>query len=172
MTTHLDRELILRAFRSMARQLERKNARGEIVLAEQAVMALQYDVERVTRDVDGLIVKGHDDVTAAAMAAGAELGLPRGWLNGGVSVYLSAAVDIRRSLIFDHSNLIVYASSAQHMLALKARAARAQDLGDLKVLIGILKLETAKDVLAIVEEFFPDDALSPRATAALQDLFS
>ena len=141
------------------------------MIAGGAVMALVYDVDRVTRDVDGLVTKGHGAVLEAANVAAAELGLPRGWLNVGVSVYLSAGPDPTRSVVFDNPHLVVYAASAEHMLALKARAARAQDLGDLRTLTHQLGIDSAAQVADVVNRFFPDDPLDDRASSAIEDLF-
>lgn len=79
--------------------------------------------------------------------------------------------DPQRSVAFDHPNLIVYAASTEHMLALKARAARAQDLDDLRLLANELDLHSAAQVAAVAHRFFPDDPLSERAVAVLEDLF-
>lgn len=167
----LNREVVKRAFAAMADHLAKAHQRGEILLAGGAVMALTYDAERVTRDVDGLIVVGHGAVLAAADAAAAELGLRRGWLIEGVAVYLSRRPDPGRSPIFDHPSLSVYAVSTEHLLALKARAARAQDLDDLELLISLLDLSSAADVFRIVARFFPDDPISERARAVIDDMF-
>lgn len=129
-------------------------------------MALQYDVNRVTRDVDGLVVEGHGGVIDAAHQVAGQLALPRGWLNEGVSVY-----DKNRVPVFDHPALIVYSASPDHMLALKARAARASDLDDLRTLISSLAIHSAAEIVAVVRTFFPDDPLSARSVAVLEDLF-
>ena len=134
-------------------------------------MALHFDVDRVTRDVDGLITEGHGAVIAAAQRVASRLALPRGWLNEGVSVYLSTKTDPSRVASFDHPNLVVYSSSAEHMLALKARASRAQDLDDLQLLASELGLTRSSDVIVVVDRFFPDDPLSDRSLAVLADLF-
>lgn len=167
----LDRELVLRAFRIMADDLGCRGVRGEILLAGGAVMALVHDATRVTRDVDGLILHGHGPVLAAAAAAAAELHLPRGWLNEGVSVYLSEERDDAQPRVFDHANLTVSAVSTAHLFALKARAARAQDLDDLRLLADELGITTSRGALALVDRFFPDDPLTQRAEAAVRDLF-
>jgi predicted nucleotidyltransferase len=167
----LDREVVTRAFGVMADELERQGVRGEILLAGGAVMALEYDATRVTRDVDGLVLDGHGAVLRAADIAAGELGLRRGWLNEGVSVYLSSADDPGRHAIFDRPALSVLAVSTEHLLALKARAARPQDLADLAILTDRLAISTSDEVLAIVERFFPEDPISERARAAIEDSF-
>jgi len=171
MEVHLDRERIHSAFTLMARHLQARGRRGEILVAGGAVMALVFDIDRVTRDVDGLVLAEHGGVMEAAHAVAAELGLPRGWLNEGVSVYLSTEDDPGRVRSFDHRNLAVYSVSKEHLLALKARAARAQDLSDLRIIADELALDTSEEVVAIVDRFFPDDPLSERAMAAVEDLF-
>ncbi len=171
MSELIDRELLLRAFRRLADELRNERVRAELVLAGGAVIALLFDAERVTRDVDGLILQGHGPLTKAAQRIAGELALQRGWLNEGVATYLSTQADPDRTMVFDHPNLVIYAASAEHMLALKARAARAQDLRDLRLLAAKLDVTTVSEVLAIVERFFPADPLKPKALAAVEDLF-
>jgi len=170
-TAHLDRGRIHSAFTALAEELRQERVRGEIVLAGGAVMVLHFDVDRVTRDVDGLITEGHGPVIEAAQRVAAKLSLPRGWLNEGVSLYLSTEHDPSRVRSFDHPHLIVYSASAEHMLALKARAARAQDLADLRLLAAELGLASSSEVAKVVERFFPDDPLSESALAVLVELF-
>lgn len=171
MSELLDRERLLRAFRRLADELRIERVRAEVVLAGGAVIALLFDTERVTRDVDGQIIHGHGPLTKAAQRIAGELGLPPGWLNEGVAAYLSTEPDSGRSLVFDHPHLLIYASSTEHMLALKARAARAQDLRDLRLLADDLGITSAAEVLAVVNRFFPDDPLRPKAQAVVDDLF-
>lgn len=168
---HLDRNRIHSAFTALAEELRRDRKRGEIVIAGGAVMALHFDVDRVTRDVDGLITEGHGTVMEAAQRVATHLSLPRGWLNEGVSIYLSTEDDLSRVRTFDHPNLIVYSASTEHMLSLKTRAARAQDIEDLRLLAAELGLSSASEIEAVVDRFFPDDPLSDRARAVLIDLF-
>ncbi|MEJ7800502.1 MAG: hypothetical protein WKF60_08290 [Ilumatobacter sp.] len=167
----LDGEVVTRAFGLMADELARHGLRGEVLLAGGAVMALEYDATRVTRDVDGLVLDGHGAVLRAADIAAGELGLRRGWLNEGVSVYLSSVDDPGRHAIFDRPALSVLAVSTEHLVALKARAARPQDLADLAILADRLAMSTSDEVLAIVERFFPEDPISERAQAAVEDAF-
>lgn len=171
MSTPLTRDQILRAFTLLDRRLARRHVRGEILIAGGAVMALLYDADRVTRDVDGMIEQGHGALIDAARQVAAELGLPRGWLNEGVTAYLSTQPD-ERTNVFDATGLAVYAVSAGHMLALKARASRAVDLDDLQTLASALGIDSAVEVLDVVQQFFPDDLISPRARAVLEDLFA
>jgi predicted nucleotidyltransferase len=167
----LDRDVLLRAFGLLDAELARRRVRGRILLAGGAVMALLYDPDRVTRDVDGHLIEGHGALVEAARVIAAALHLPAGWLNEGVTAYLSTEEDTPTP-VFDRPHLSIAAVSLAHMIALKARAARPQDLADLRVLARTAELDGAAAVLDIVERFFPDDPISDRARAAVEDLFA
>jgi hypothetical protein len=92
-------------------------------------MALAYDSRRATRDVDALF-KPHGIVHDEALAVAAELGLPRWWLNKQASSYIAPGGDPAASRVFDHSGLRVFAASPEHLLAMKAFAARPRDAED------------------------------------------
>lgn len=166
----MDRDMVLRALGLMADHLAAAAARGELLIAGGAVIALTYDTTRVTRDVDGLVTEGHGPVMDAAGHVGAELRLPRGWLNEGISIYLSTQPDPDQALVFDHPNLAVTSVSGEHLFALKARAARAQDLDDLRLLCGTLGITTSTEAFRMVDRFFPEDPLSDRASRIIEDL--
>jgi hypothetical protein len=88
-----------------------------------AAMALAYDSCRATRDVDALF-KPHGIVLEEALAVAAELGLPRWWLNEQASSYVAPGGDSAAPRVFDHPGLRVFAASPEHLLAMKALAAR------------------------------------------------
>lgn len=170
MTAPLDRERIRRALDLLDRELLSRRARAELKLAGGAVMALLHDADRVTRDVDGVAVEGHGPLMTAARAVATELHLPSGWLNEGVSAYLSTRPD-RTVPVYDGRALSVHAVSTRHMIALKARRAWAQDLDDLRVLTSAAGIDSSREVLDVVAAMFPDDPISPRARAAVVDEF-
>jgi predicted nucleotidyltransferase len=167
--TPIDRDVLRLAFALLDGELRRRGVRGRILLAGGAVMALLYDPERVTRDVDGQLVEGHGALIDASRAVASTLHLPAGWLNEGVTAYLSTEPD-SPTPVFDRPHLSVAAVSTEHMIALKARAARTQDLEDLRVLAAAAGVADAAGVLRIVDRFFPHDPISDRARAAVEDL--
>lgn len=117
-------------------------------------MALAYDSRRATRDVDALF-ELHGIVHEEALAVAAELGLPRWWLNEQASSYVAPGGDAAASRVFDHPGLRVFAASPEHLLAMKAFAARPRDAEDIRQLVRVLDLHTVDDVLAVVREVFP-----------------
>jgi len=54
---------------------------------------------------------------------------------------------------------------------MKALAARTRDVDDLRVLAGIIGVESADEALQICAEFYPDEPVPQRSAAVLRELF-
>jgi len=63
------------------------------------------------------------------------------------------------------------AASPEHVFAMKAFAARTRDVDDLRVLAGMIGVETPESALQICADFFPDETVPPRTDALLRELF-
>jgi predicted nucleotidyltransferase len=135
-----------------------------------AAMALAFDSRRATRDVDALF-EPHGIVHDEALAVAAELGLPRWWLNEQFSSYVVPGGDPAASRVFDHPGLRVFAASPEHLLAMKAFAARPRDAEDIRQLAQVLHLHTADEVLASVRDIFPGEEPPARLRLLLEDMF-
>lgn len=61
--------------------------------------------------------------------------------------------------------------SPEHLLAMKAMAARRRDVGDLRLLVAKLGLTQPDEVVAVCARVFPDEQLPARALLILADLF-
>ena len=133
-------------------------------------MALAYDAARVTRDVDARFVP-HGIVLDEARQVAKNLGLPPWWLNEQATAYISGRDDPGRRRVFDHPGLRVMAASPEHVFAMKALAARTRDIDDLRLLAGMIGIETAKAALQICSDFYPDEPIPPRTDAVLRELF-
>ena len=96
---------------------------------------------------------------------------PAWWLNEQASVYISGKDDPGRRCVFDHPGLRVTAASPRHIFAMKALAARTRDIDDLRLLAGIIEVDSAETALQICAEFFPDEPVPPRTAAVLRELF-
>jgi predicted nucleotidyltransferase len=79
---------------------------------------------------------------------------------------------VAAELVFDHPGLRVFAASPEHLLAMKAFAARPRDTEDIRHLTRILGLKTVDDVLASVREVFPEEEPPARLRLLLEDIFS
>lgn len=167
----LDRAGIEEAFRRLGDRLARRDVVADLYVFGGAAMALAYDSRRATRDVDALF-KPHGIVLEEALAVAAELGLPRWWLNEQASSYVAPDGDSAASRVFDHPGLRVFAASPEHLLAMKALAARPRDTEDIRQLVRVLGLHAVDEVLASVREIFPEEEPPARLRLLLEDIFS
>jgi predicted nucleotidyltransferase len=159
-----------RAFTRLGDRLVRRGVVADVFVVGGAAMALAYDAKRVTRDVDAMFVP-HGVVLDEARAVADELGLPPWWLNEQASVYVSGKDDPGRRRVFDHPGLRVMAASPEHIFAMKALAARARDVDDLRTLAALAKVATVDDAVRLCSDFYPDEAISPRAMGVIRELF-
>lgn len=133
-------------------------------------MVLAYDARRATRDIDAVSLP-HGIVLEEAHALAAELGLPRWWRSEQASVDVAPGGDPHAPLTFDHPGLRVSTASPEHLLAMKAIAARRRDVDDLRLLVERLGLTSPDQVLEVCRRVFPDEPLRDRALLAIEDLF-
>lgn len=167
----LDRQLLERAFGLLAGRLARRGVVGEIHVFGGAAMVLAFDARTATRDVDALF-EPDGPVLEAAREVAEELGLPRSWLNNQASSYVSGRAG-RGTPVYDHPHLRVMTTPAEHLLAMKVRAARAaRDTEDIRLLLQTLDLDTVEQVTVLVERYFPDDPLSDRSRLLVEDLLA
>ena len=165
----LGRAELERAFTALGERLARRGVVADVFIVGDAAMALAYDATRVTRDVDARFVP-HGIVPEEAGRVADDLGLPHWWLNEQASVYISGKDDPGKRRVFDHPGLRVMAASPDHIFAMKALAARARDIDDLRLLADILDLTSADRALQICAEFYPDEPVPQRSAAVLQEL--
>src|SRR6266567_7762293 len=167
----LDRAGIEHAFRRLGERLAKRGVVADLYVFGGAAMALAFDSRRATRDVDALF-KPHGIVLEEAQAVAAELDLPRWWLNKQASSYVAPGGDSAASRVFDHPGLRVFAASPEHLLAMKALAARPRDAEDIRQLAQVLDLHSVDDVLASVREIFPEEEPPARLGLLLKDIFA
>lgn len=159
-----------RAFTRLGERLVHRGVVADIFVVGGAAMALAYDAKRVTRDVDAMFVP-HGVVLDEARAVADDLGLPPWWLNEQASVYVSGKDDPGKRRVFDHPGLRVMAASPEHIFAMKALAARARDVDDLRTLAALSKVATVDDAVRLCGDFYPDEVISPRAMGVIRELF-
>lgn len=159
-----------RAFTALGERLARRGVIADLFVVGGAAMALAYDANRVTRDVDATFVP-HGVVLDEARAVATELGLPPWWLNEQASVYVSGKDDPGKRRVFDHPNLRIMVASPEHIFAMKVLAARTRDIDDLRQLATLTGVHTIDDALNVCRTFFADEDISTRARAVLEELF-
>jgi len=167
----LGRAELEQAFTALGDRLVRRGVSADLFVVGGAAMALAYDSDRVTRDVDATFVP-HGVVLEEARNVAQAMGLPPWWLNEQASAYVSTQHDDNRREVFDHPGIRVMAASAEHVFAMKAFAARSRDEDDLRTLAKLIGITTVDGGLELCERFFPSEQLSTRGHAMLEDIFS
>ena len=92
--------------------------------------------------------------------------------NNQASSYVSGRAG-RGTPVYDHPNLRVMATPAEHLLAMKVRAARSvRDADDLRLLLDTLEVDTVEEIVELVERYFPGEPLSDRSRLLVEDLLA
>ncbi len=150
-------------------ELRLMDVKGEICLYGGAVMALAYKARPDTDDVDA-IFKPVRHIRRAAGHVAERHGLPKGWLNYAVKMFL---VPHEKNILLDLSHLKVYMPTPDYLLAMKVLSARANtmDRADLEVLIRELGLKSPDEALTIVKHYYPNKEVKAAARKLVQELF-
>jgi predicted nucleotidyltransferase len=147
----LGRAELEQAFAALGDRLVRRGVVADLFVVGGAAMALAYNANRVTRDVDATFVP-HGVVIEEARNVAEAMGLPPWWLNEQASTYVSTQRDDGRREVFDHPGIRVMAASAEHVFAKKAFAARSRDEDDLRTLANLLHTTTVDSTLGLCEQ--------------------
>ena len=166
----LGRAELDRAFTHLGERLVRRGVRRRHLCCRRRRHGSCLRRRTGPRDVDARFLP-HGIVLEEARHVANDLGLPPWWLNEQASVYISGKDDLGKRRVFDHPGLRVMAASPQHIFAMKALAARTRDIDDLRLLASVIGVESASQALRICADFYPDEPLSPRSAAVLDELF-
>ena len=158
-------EEIEQALRSLA---ESVTDSCEIYIVGGAAMVLRFGARVNTDDVDAEFRE--QQIGGAARAVAEEQGLPEDWLNTNATMYFPIEKNPEWEVLWVMGPLTVYVATARTLLAMKLRAGRViRDTPDIEFLLDHLSISSFDDGVAIFSEFYPNDALSPRAKEILQE---
>lgn len=166
----MDRAELDALLHELAEELRQRKVNARIYLVGGAAMALAYDAERTTRDLDVLVLDAHGAVMDAAQAVARRHGMPGSWLNEQATAYMPRGDDAGAVVVFDAPGLAVLAASPERLLVMKAQAARAADAADIRRLCTLTGMSTPEDVERLVAETMPDQPLSARSRTVLRDI--
>lgn len=173
----LSREAILAAMRALSDELGRQAVTGEICLFGGTVMVLAFNARVSTKDVDA-IFEPSGLIRELAARVGRDLNLPANWLNDGVKGYVSRTGGKTEGNLPQFPNLRLTMPVPEYLLAMKCMAARLggttgehSDVSDIVFLVGHLQLTSARDVLDLVAQYYPQDRISPRTQFLVEGLF-
>lgn len=170
--TTLDRSRIEQMLRALDQVLASKGATADIYLVGGAAMALGFDAERSTRDVDAVFAPTTVVRDAAAVVA-EEFDLPSDWLNDAVKGFVPSAPDAGQRVVFESDHLRVCSASAEYLLAMKVAASRVeQDRRDLEILIHALGITSAEQAIDVARASLgPSYPIPPRAQYLVEEIF-
>jgi hypothetical protein len=149
-------EEIRELLRDLDAELQRIGKAATIFVVGGAAMALAYNADRATADIDGTF-EPRDVVLDAAAVVARRRNLDRNWLSEGVRDYLPPEPD-------DHPRgerigpaLVIEIASPEYVLAMKAMTTRKSD-GDLRDAVDLCRLMGISDQTTLentVRRYFP-----------------
>jgi hypothetical protein len=171
--TDLDQLRIHELFQALNVKLSDRGASADIYVVGGAAMALSFDANRTTRDLDAVFAPG-TEVRSAAAAVAEEFGLAPDWLNDAVKGFVPASPDPLQQVIFDSPHLRVCVAGPEHLLAMKVAASRVeQDRQDLELLLGVLHITSVDEALDIARKCLgPNYPIPPRAQYLLEEILN
>lgn len=167
----MGRAELVAALGEVADILQARRQTARIYIVGGAAMAMAYDSDRFTHDIDAVVLDGHGAVVSAVHEVARRYGWHTSWLNDQAAAYMPRGDDYRGRVVFDHPSLRVTAASPERMLAMKIMSARPADIPDLRLLVGILGYSTPDQVRDTATSVFPGERLSERSEAAITKLF-
>ena len=150
------------AFRELSEELRFRRARAHIYIIGGAAIALGFDNRRLTVDIDAVVEAGHGHLMEAVSKIAYRHRWPSTWLNEQAVMAVPRRTDHLAQTVYADRNLTVTGASAKHLLAMKVRAGRPKDAGDIAFLAERLGLHEARQVWDLHDQVFPD--APPRRT--------
>ena len=148
----------------------------ELAIYGGALFTILYESRLSTKDVDAIARPAEITRKLAARVA-SEQDLPDNWLNDDCRVFLSHCGE-HRSLdsLNLGKNIRPTAPTAAYLLALKLRACRQPlpgyegDRADIRFLLEKMRIQSSGEAKAILQRFFPEDALTQGAENFVGDI--
>lgn len=154
-------------------KLADRGQKCEILVLGGAALILEWNIRDLTQDVDALFSDG-ELVRSLREEIAREEGLSDEWLNDGVKGYVDTEPEDKK-ILYAGDALSVYRPPAKYLLAMKAQAARIgaeeSDKEDLKFLIKHCGIESADEVIDIVEKYYPKRSIETKTKFFVESLF-
>jgi hypothetical protein len=173
----LNREHILAALRALSDELGKRDVTGEICLFGGTVMILAFTARLTTKDVDALF-QPTQVIRELARRIADDQHLPANWLNDGVKGFVSARHETTAGNLPQFPHLRLTMPVPEYLLAMKCMAARIggtsdepSDIADITFLIRHLKLNSPKEVLHLVAQYYPANRIPVKTQYLVEGLF-
>lgn len=142
------------------RELVRINHYTSIFVCGGAVIALMFNSERRTNDIDG-IFEDPEIIFELAHKIANYNGISGEWLNDNVKDILDINF-LDTNYRIELSNLTIFYARPEYMLALKCLAChrgRNKDFEDVKLLVEYLKIRSIAQLLSVVSNYISTDLI-------------
>jgi hypothetical protein len=173
----LRRETILNALASVSEELGRQGITGELCLFGGTVMVLAFNARPSTKDVVALFQPAQS-VREIARRIGEDQHLPADWLNDGVKGYVSSRHETTAGNLPQFEHLRLTMPVPEYLLAMKCMASRLggttgdpSDVPDILFLIRHLRLNSAREVLDLVSQYYPPNRIPVKTQYVIEGLF-
>lgn len=167
----LDADGVRALFAELSERLQARGVQAQLFVVGGAAMALEYDQDRLTRDVDALFIPA-PVVRQVAEEISATHGLEPDWLNDAAKGFLPGD-DAHPVTVFESESLLVQVPSPEYLLAMKLHASRDErDLDDAARLFNRLGYTAAQDCIDLLAATYPVGQLLPRHRYIAEDVAS
>ena len=163
----LSRTDIRMLFDALAERLHEKHTFAKLHLVGGACLALAYERERSTRDIDVRVDAGHEALENAIREIAHEHDLPERWLNDQARGFIPEDDDARSPTLYESQSLVVTGASGEYLLAMKLEASREKDEDDIRYLLDHLDITDADMALQQHRTLFPNSRRTSEARALL-----
>ena len=154
----------------LSERLREKRTFAKIHVVGSACIALAYERERTTLDIDVRVDAGHRALEDAIREIAQEHGLPPRWLNDQARGFIPERDDPRSPTLYESQSLVVTGASGEYLLAMKLEASREKDTQDVRFLLQHLEIENTDAALEQHRMLFPNSRRTPQARAMLARL--
>ena len=112
---------------ALAERLHEKRAFAKLHIVGGACLALAYERERTTEDIDVRVDAGHEALEAAIREIAQEHDLPERWLNDQARGFIPEGDDARSPTLYESQSLVVTGASGEYLLASRETPSTARN---------------------------------------------
>lgn len=153
MAATFDRKRVVELLTELDQRLEAAGVTADLYIVGGAAMALAFDRERLTRDIDAVFLPKRAVLDEIDAMTRLHDDLAEGWMNDAVKGFLAPRQDVAATALSVGTHLRVLVASPERLLAMKVYAARVErDSDDILTLCRELKVTNITQVLAIADE--------------------
>ena len=166
----LGRQEIATLLAALSEGLGARGAFAKLHLIGGACMALAYERDRTTMDIDARIDAGEEQLKEATREVAATHGLDTHWLDDRARGIVPETDAAGHRTLYESEHLVVTGAGGRELLAMKLEASRPKDREDIRYLISHLRIEESDAALAMHCALFPNSRKTPQARRMLAKL--